>query len=139
MERYDNLEMRIMSCVLIKPELMKQVYVQDKHFTQYKRLWKFLKAFYDKFETFDCTLMYSVCKNKYQILKYIEFLLDFESSSKNFDKYQKQLIEQYEQKEKDNIAIEKIYEWANELYVRNMSLDKFVQLINHIQEEKVLS
>lgn len=137
MNRYDNLEMRIMSCVLVKPELMKQVFVQDKYFVKYKRLWKFLKAFYNKFETFDCTLMYSVCKDKYQILKYIEFLLEYDCSSKNFDKYQKQLIEQYEQNERDKIIIDKIYEWANELYVKNMPLDKFIELVNQTQQQNI--
>ena len=136
MERYDNLEMRIMSCVLCQPDLMKQTFVREKHFVKYKRLWIFLKAFYDKFQTFDCTLMYSVCKDKYQILKYIEFLLEFDCDSKNFDKYQRQLIEQYEENTKNEIIIEKIYEWANELYVRNMSVEKFVKLVNQIIEQR---
>lgn len=136
MDRYDNLEMRIMSCVLVKPDLMKNIIVQDKHFVKYKRLWKFLKAFYNKFQTFDCTLMYSVCKDKYQILNYIEFLLEFDCNDKNFDKYQQQLIEQYEEQQNDKIVIEKIYEWSNELYVRNISIEKFQKLVNQIIEQR---
>lgn len=132
MKRYDNLELRILSCLVLKPELMNKLVVEDKHFKAYYRLWKFMKAFYSKFGTFDCELMYSVCKDKYQILKYMEFLLDLEPTTKNFNLYQKQLIEQYEENERDKIAIEKIYEWANELYVRNMSVDKFKTLIDEL-------
>lgn len=132
MKKYDNLELRIMSCLMIKPDLMKQIIVEDKHFRAYKRLWKFMKAFYKKFETFDCTLMYSVCKDKYQIINYLQFLMDLEPTTKNFNKYQKQLIEQYEESEKDKFKIEKIYEWANELYVRNITTDKFKELIDNL-------
>ncbi len=135
MKRYDNLEMRILSCLLIKPDLMKDIIVEDKHFRAYSRLWKFMKAFYKKFGTFDCELMYSVCKDKYQIIKYLEFLLDLEPSTRNFNKYQKQLIEQYEENEKDKMIIEKVYEWANELYVRNISTDRFKELIDRLYKE----
>lgn len=132
MKRYDNLELRILSCLMIKPKLMKQIIVEDKHFKIYKRLWKFMKAFYQKFQTFDCELMYSICKDKYQIINYLQMLMDLEATTKNFNKYQKQLIEQYEESERDKIIIEKIYEWANELYVRNMSVDKFKMLIDKL-------
>lgn len=137
MEKYDNLELRILSCLMIKPELMKELIIEDKHFIAYKRLWRFMKAFYNKFETFDCELMYSVCKDKYQILKYMEFLLDLEATTINFDKYQKQLIEQYNESQRDKIIIEKIYEWANELYVRNMSTDRFKQLIDELYSKNI--
>lgn len=135
MKKYDNLELRIMSCVLIKPELMKELFVEDKHFTQYKRLWKFLNAFYKKFETFDITLMTSVCKDKYQIINYVEWLLDLEVTPNNFDIYQKQLIDLYSEKENDKIIIEKVYEWANELYVRNMSTQKFKELTDKLYND----
>lgn len=135
MKRYDNLEMRILSCLMIKPELMDKIIVEDKHFKLYKRLWLFMKAFYKKFETFDCELMYSVCKDKYQIINYLQMLMDLEATTKNFNKYQKLLIEQYEENEKDKMIIEKVYEWANELYVRNMSVEHFKELIDRLYKE----
>jgi hypothetical protein len=61
--------------------------------------------------------------------------MDFEPSTKNFNKYQKQLIEQYEETERDKMIIEKVYEWANELYVRNMSVDRFKELVDRVYKE----
>jgi hypothetical protein len=135
MKKYDNLELRILSCLMIKPDLMDKVIVEDKHFKIYKRLWLFMKTFYKKFETFDCELMYSVCKDKYQIINYLEFLMDLEPSTRNFNKYQKLLIEQYEETERDKMIIDKVYEWANELYVRNMSVDRFKELVDRLYKE----
>lgn len=135
MKRYDNLEMRIMSCILCKPELMENLIIEDKHFMRYHRLWKFMKAFYKKYKDFDIQLMYSVCKDKYQIIKYMEWLVDIDCNTRNFNKYQKQLIEQYEENEKDKIIIEKVYEWANELYVRNMSVEHFKELVDRLYKE----
>ena len=135
MKKYDNLELRIMSCLLVKPKLMEELIVEDKHFVKFQRLWQFMKAFYKKYQDFDIQLMYTVCKDKYQIIKYIEWLSDLEATSANFKKYEKQLIEMYEENEKDKIIIDKVYEWANELYVRNMSVDRFKEMVDRIYEE----
>lgn len=135
MKKYDNLELRIMSCLLVKPKLMEQLIVEDKHFVKFQRLWQFMKAFYKKYGDFDIQLMYTVCKDKYKLIQYIEWLSDLEGTSANFKKYEKQLIEMYEENEKDKIIIDKVYEWANELYVRNMSVDRFKEMIDRIYEE----
>ncbi len=132
MKKYDNLELRIMSCLLIKPDLMKELIIQDKHFMKYQRLWKFLKAFYGRYNTFDLTLMVSVCNDKYQILNYIEWLLDLEVSTNNFEMYQKQLIDLYNESEKDKLIIEKVYELANRLYVRDITTGRFKELIDEL-------
>ena len=132
MKKYDNLELRIMSCLLIKPDLMKELIIQDKHFTKYQRLWKFLKAFYGRYNTFDLTLMVSVCNDKYQILNYIEWLLELEVTTNNFEMYQKQLIDLYNESEKDKLIIEKVYELANRLYVRDITTGRFKELIDKL-------
>lgn len=132
MKKYDNLELRIMSCLLIKPDLMKELIIQDKHFTKYQRLWKFLKAFYGRYGTFDLTLMVSVCNDKYQILNYIEWLLELEVTTNNFEMYQKQLIDLYNESEKDKLIIEKVFELANRLYVRDITTGRFKELIDKL-------
>lgn len=132
MKKYDNLELRIMSCLLIKPDLMKELIIQDKHFTKYQRLWKFLKAFYGRYNTFDLTLMVSVCNDKYQILNYIEWLLELEVTTNNFEMYQKQLIDLYNESEKDKLIIEKVFELANRLYVRDITTGRFKELIDKL-------
>lgn len=132
MKKYDNLELRIMSCLLLKPDLMKELIIEDKHFTKYQRLWKFLKAFYGRYNTFDLTLMVSVCNDKYQILNYIEWLLELEVTTNNFEMYQKQLIDLYNESEKDKLIIEKVFELANRLYVRDITTGRFKELIDEL-------
>lgn len=125
MKKTVDLEKSILSCLLIKPELMEQLILEDKHFIKNQRMWQFMKAFYNKFKTFDIQLMFSVCKDKWQIINYIIMLLDIEVTTHNFDKYQKQLIELYEESKKEKWIIDKIYELANNLYVRNIDLKEF--------------
>lgn len=131
-KRVDDLEMSIMSCILIKPELMEQVLLEDKYFVKHQRMWQFMKAFYKKFGTFDTNLMYSVCKDKFQIIEYITLLLEIEPDGHNFEKYQKQLVELYEENKKDKWIKEKVYQLANYLYVGGISTQKFKEGVEAI-------
>ena len=132
MNNYYNLEKSILSCLLQKPELMNQLILEDKHFIRTQRMWRFMKAFYKMFGTFDINLMYSVCKDKWQIVEYMEMLLELDPFIYNFDKYQKQLLELYEESKKDKYIIEKVYELANSLLVRNISTSDFKNKVNEI-------
>ena len=71
MNKYNNLELSILSCLLQRSELMEQIKLEDKHFIKQKRLWLFMKSFYKKFGNFDLTLMTTVAKNKYIMMDYI--------------------------------------------------------------------
>ena len=137
--KIDDLEFTILSCLLQKPELMEQLILEDKHFIKTQRMWQFMKAFYKMFGTFDINLMYSVCKDKWQIVNYIIMILDYEIVTCNFDKYQKQLIELYEESKKEKWIIEKIYELANSLLVRNISTSDFRNKVDEIylQADKI--
>ena len=95
-------------------------------------MWKFMKTFYEKFKTFDINLMTSICKDKWQVINYIMVLMDYEIITSNFDKYQKRLIELYDESEKENWVIEKIYDLANKLYVKSIDLEEF-----ELKKEKI--
>lgn len=125
MNRYNDLELSILSCIVQKPELMEQVILDDKYFVKHKKIWLFLKSFYNKFHNFDLTLMYSICKDKYRIVEYIIWLMEKEPHLFLFNEYQKQLMELYDELEKEKYIIEKIYSLANDLYVRNINSDEF--------------
>ena len=114
---------------------MEKVILEDKHFVSTQRMWQFMKSFYNKFKTFDVQLMYSVCKDKWQIINYIIMLLNCEVTTYNFDKYQKQLIESYEESKKQKWIIEKIYELATNLYVRNVKFNEFDYKLKKIYED----
>lgn len=125
MNKYNDLELSILSCLLLKPELMEEIVLEDKHFIKQQKLWQFMKAFYKKFGNFDLTLMYSISKDKYRIVQYMMWLLDKEPSPTLFYDYQKQIIALYNETKKEKWVIEKVFELANELYVRNISIKKF--------------
>lgn len=136
MNKYYDLEINILSCLLQKPELMNKLILEDKYFIKTQRLWKFMKAFYDKFNTFDLGLMYSVCKDKYRLMDYLELVIDaFPPSEDLFEKMQKQLILLYNESKKEKWIIEKIFELSNQLYVRNIKLDDFLININDIYDK----
>ena len=132
MKNIDNLELNVMSCLLIKPELMNEVILEDKHFIKHQRLWKFMKAFYKKFVTFDVQLMYSICKDKFHIVHYMDWLLDLEPTANNFELYQKRLIEEYEESEIENQKINFIYDYANDLWVRKITLKEFKKKVDEL-------
>ena len=130
--QYNDLELSILSCLLLKPELMNDLTLEDKYFTKHQRLWQFMKSFYNKFKTFDCVLMCEVCKDKYQLMNNIVLLLETEPIPDNFYKYQKELIEIYNELEKDKYIRNKVYELANNLMVKNINVSDFRNKVDEI-------
>ena len=132
MNKYNDLELAVLSCLLQKNELMKQVILEDKHFKKHLKIWLFMKSFYNKFGNFDLTMMMSISKNKYRLIEYIIWLLEKEPAPSLFNDYQKQLIELYEKEEKEKVIVEKIFGLANDLYVGNVALDSFKNEIERL-------
>lgn len=135
MNKYNDLELSILSCIVQKPELMEQVILDDKYFVKHKKIWLFLKSFYNKFHNFDLTLMYSICKDKYRIVEYIIWLMEKEPRLFLFNDYQKQLMELYDELEKEKYIIEKIYALANELWVKNINTNEFKNEIENVYKD----
>lgn len=134
MNKYSDLESSILCCLLIKPELMNELKLEDKHFVNNKQIWGFMKSFYKKFKNFDITLMCSLCKNRKRLMRYIIDLLELEPTSSNFDLYQQQLIDLYNEEEKDKWIIEKVYKATCDLWVRNITTREFILKITDIYQ-----
>lgn len=134
MEKYNDLELSILSCLLQKPKLMENVILEDKHFKKHFKIWSFMKAVYAKFGTFDFTIMMNISKNKFRMIEYIMWLLDKEPSPSMFEEYQKQLIDEFEKSEKDKFIVNKVYALANDLLVGNVSTETFKQKCDEIYE-----
>jgi hypothetical protein len=64
----------------------------------------------------------------------MSWLVTIDTEINNFDLYQRRLIEQYEELKKDKWIIDNIYKVANDLYVRNISVDAFRNKVNEICE-----
>lgn len=133
---YIDLEISILSCLLQKPELMEDTILEDKYFTKHKKIWLFMKAFYKRFNNFDITLMLSISKNKYRISEYICWLSEQEPAPSLFKQYEQQLIDLYNESEKEKLIINKIYELSNDLYVRNININEFKNKLEKIYMEE---
>lgn len=131
---YNDMEFQVLSCIIQKPDLMERVKLEDKHFVNHKRLWVFMKAFYRKFGNFDFSLMYDIVDKKDMFMEYMCRLYDFELLPHRFEQYQQRLINKYEENKKDEWIIHQIYDKANELYVRSITIDEFKEKIQRICE-----
>ena len=135
MNKYNDLEMSVLSCLILKPELINQIKFEDKHIIKHNRLWQFMKSFYKKFGNFDPVLMFDMCSNNWKLVMYIERLADLELSANHFEEYQQRLIESYEELQKDKWVINKVYNLANDLYARNIKVDEFRGKVDKIYED----
>lgn len=135
MKKYD-LEVSILSCILQKPELMKKVRLEDSDFKKTQRLWQFMKSFYEKFETFDLTLMFSVCKNQEQMMLYFEWLWDcYPSSEDIFEKLQDRIIKLRDETKRERMIAEKVFKLANDFYVGKLTYLEFLTEFNQYIED----
>jgi hypothetical protein len=132
MNKYNDLELSILSCLLQEPKLMDKVILEDEHFIKHKKIWLFMKSFYKKFGNFDLTLMVNISKNKYRMVEYILWIVEKEPAPSLFEYYQKQLIEEYNQKKQDKWVIEKIYELSNDLLIGNVELKDYKNKVDNI-------
>lgn len=127
-----DLELNILSCLLQRPELMSDLILEDKHFKKYDRLWKFMRTYYEKYKNYDLVLMTSLCKDKFKLLYYLQEIKDTEPAPSRFKEYQQQLIMLYEEGQENKRKIERIYDLANKLYIREITLQEFKNKVNEI-------
>ena len=132
MNKYTNLEISILSCLIQKPELMEKINIDDKYFIKHQKIWKFMKSFYKKYKNFDFHLMMAISDNKYRMGQYIEWLVIQEPIPEHIFKYIDLLKEQYEENKKEKWIIDKIFTLSNDLYMRNITIEEFKNKTNKI-------
>jgi len=125
MNKYNDLEMSIISCILQEPDLINKIDGKEKYFIKHKKLILFLKAVYKKFGCFDLELLFNVCKTEYKLMYYIEWLIDLEPIPRHIDLYIQELEELRTELKKDKWIREKIYSLATELLIKNIDVEDF--------------
>lgn len=128
MLQYEELERAILNCLIIEPDLFKNIKISEKHFKKHKNFYKFIKQYYDTFGKFDIALLKSTCKNPSEAMDYIAEIVDTTSIVANFDLYQERLLKYYDNFEK----IEDIHQLEHKLYTRSITLDEFKDEIKSI-------
>lgn len=130
--KIENLELNILSCMLTKPELMKKLKIDEKYFVKYKKIWLFMKAFYQKYQTFDFALMGAVVNNQYKLCEFLEEYCNDKGFVSSFEKYQNELVACYEEDKAKKKMAEDIYLLANNLYLKTISLEDFKNKIDEM-------
>ena len=131
MKDYYELEDIVLSCILLKPELIKKD-INEKYFVKNKRMYKFMKTFYERYQCFDIPLMYNVCRDKVRIYYNIEKLVLVECNIDCFDKYCELLKQKYNIKKEERVIINTISDLTDKLLVGSITLQEFVKNINLI-------
>lgn len=134
MNKYDDLELSILCCFLKKPILLETTKLEDKYFIKHKKIFIFFKAVYKKFKTLDFNIMYTISKNKYRTIEYIVWISGYCAFPSLYETYEQQLIDLYEETKKNKYIIEKIYDLANDLYVRNLEVSEFRNKVDKVYE-----
>lgn len=125
MNEYYGLEASVLSCLILKPNLMNDLILEDKHFIKYQRIWQYMKSFYKKYSTFDLQLMFALCKDKYSLIDYIKILVLNDVDVDNFNLYQQALLDEFNENKKERWIKNKIFVLTNELINQNISLKDF--------------
>ena len=128
MLQYEEIERAILNCLIVEPDLFKNIKVSEKHFKKHRRFYIFIKEYYDTFGKFDISLLKSTCKNPGEALDYIAEIIDTTSIVANFDLYQERMLKMYDNFEK----IEDIHKLEHKLYTRAITLDEFKNEIQSI-------
>ena len=136
-----DLEENILSCLLQKPELMKELILTEDDFYTRKRLFKYFKAFYDIYGTIDYVLMCHKCKkgNVYELRKAFDnlILLCF-PTIKNFKLYQEELLKynkEHQKELKEQQQKDEILKLSLKLSHDEITLKEYFKEIKKMEEE----
>lgn len=130
MYNYGELELLILSCIWIKPELLDTTKLEEKHFIINKKIFLFFKSFYKKFGFFDNELACRKASDRYKYNEYIKVLANLEPTISHFNKYEDLLLELYDETEKEKWLREKVFALANDLYMKNMTSQQFKKQVD---------
>ena len=131
MKQYD-LELNIISCILLKNELINELFIDLNCFKDpyNKRIIVILKKAWENYKKLDLTLILNDIKDskeKDRFMNYYVDVIDLVVSPTSFYEYQQKLIEQH----KDDLIKQEINKYAK----KQIELDQLVENINKISNE----
>ena len=135
-----DFEESILSCLLQKPELMKELIVSENDFYKYKRIFRYFKLFYETFNCLDLTLMVNKIKkgDRHLLVEVYDKLIDFEPLPSCFKFYQEGLLEYNKEHQKElqeERVKNEILELALKLSHEEITLNDFFEKIENKREE----
>lgn len=131
MEQYELIERAVLNCFFTNPKLIETTKLESKHFKKNHRLFNFLKAFYNKYKSFDISLIGSHCDDPGKVIDYIADIMDSTSVASRFPLYERRLIEMYY----DYNYAREIYKSAKSLYNHDIDIEQFKNELKFILGE----
>lgn len=140
LRKINDYEESILSCLLQKPDLMKELIVSENDFYKYRRIFKYFKLFYETFNCLDLVLMVNKIKSgdRHLLVEVYDKLIDFEPTPSCFRLYQEGLIEynkEYLQKQKKEKAENDILELTIKLSNKQITFDEYFKKTEEIKKE----
>lgn len=143
-----NIEQYILSCIVIKPSLINELYVDVNCFSDEYHKWLivFLKKAYDKFKQFDPVVLTNAIKSEEGKSRFITYFLELQELTavpSSFYEYQQMLVDckkenlikgQIKSFEKQKITSDELYE--NMTTIINDSM--IIQQENKVSPDKML-
>lgn len=134
---YADLEDSILASLLVCPEYMESLIVEERHFKKFGYILTFFKEFYSQYKNLDLNLMWSVVKGDSQekLLEAIEYLVGVFAMPTHCLDYQKRLLKIYAKDKKEDWLRKKIYLKATSLYLGNSTLEEFNNEVNRLYKK----
>ena len=134
MKQYD-IENNIISCILLKENLINELFVDMKCFknSYNKRILLILKKHYDLYKKFDLSLMLQEFDNDYDknfFINYYVDIIDLNITPSLFYEYQQKLIDIY----KDDLIKQEIVKYSK----KQIEMEELVENINKISSEAMV-
>lgn len=132
MYNYGELELSILCCFWLKPELLETTKLNEKHFINNKKIFILFQSFYKKFGNLNIESMCSLVNDNYKLMDYMKIIIEREPTISHFQKYESLLIELYEESEQEKWLREKVFELANDFYMKNINSKQFKEQIDNL-------
>ena len=132
MYSYEELELLILSCIWVKPELLDTTKLEEKYFVNNKKIFMFFKSFYKKFGFFDNELMCKKASDRYKYNDYVKVLANLEPTPSHFKMYESLLIELYNEATEEKWLREKTFQLANDFYMKNINSKEFKEQFDNL-------
>lgn len=129
---YGHIELSILSCFWLKPELLNETKLEEKHFKYGKKIFVLFKSFYKKFGNLDIESICHLVNDQYKFMDYMKVITQQEPTVANFKMYEDLLIDLYNEEDHERWLRSAAFSIANDFYTRNINSKEFKEQIDKL-------
>lgn len=133
---YGELELSILCCFWLKPSLLDKTKLEEKYFKYNRRIFVLFKSFYKKFGNLNVEAMCSLINDRYKLMDYMKVIINQKATPNDFENLEKLLLEMYEEAKEEQWLREKVFELANDFYLKNINSEEFKKQFDSLYTNK---